>query len=255
LTVFLNDLDRVSGLPGPRPNLPLLRALGLAVHGHGEAGKVFAHDLRQSKVLAQVYIGIFALACGAANPKDKKLIIQLIDSTDESEKERRDAVTHALEDVLAVRADEAVERLLPHADGYLHLHVLLTATTTPRVLTALKSAAPLLACIEAAFQMVIEAPRSAERSQGYRTLAESLPRQIATGAKRFVELSDWVAAKAETTDNPQARAILDAAINDLRPLLGEADTDRLRHSLEGSAKPARDPSRIVQGTRKRSRGR
>ncbi len=253
--LFDNELDRTSGLPGPRPNLPLLKALGTALQGHGALSQPVTVDLRASKKLAHLYVGTFALAAAAYPAGEKVRLHELLDASDDPEHDRRLPVLAALEDILAARGDEAVEILLPFADGYLHMGTLLEASTTPRALNAMKSGSTLLALFDAAWELVGGASRATERSQGYRSLREAMPAQLAKAARRFVEVADWVAQKAAITEVPQSRAILDEAIRTLRPQVGDADASRLRASFDAAGKPPRDPSRIVQGTRKRSRGR
>lgn len=255
LVLFDNELDRTSGLPGPRPNLPLLKALGTTLFAHGSLASSFTKDLRASKKLAHLYVGTFALAAAAFPAGEKARLHELLDASDDADLDRRLPVIAALEDVLAARGDEAVTTLLPFADGYLHMATLLDASTTPRALNAMKSGSTLLDLFEAAWGLIADAPRSAERTQGYRGLREAMPAQLAKAARRFVEVADWVARKTEITEVPQARAILDEAIRTLRPQVGDADASRLRASFDAAGKPPRDPSRIVQGTRKRSRGR
>ncbi len=67
---------------------------------------------------------------------------------------------------------------------------------------------------------------------------------------------DWIAAQAAAIERPESREVLTQAISALRkesfPI---AELDRLNAALAASAPPPRDPSRIVQGTRKRSKGR
>lgn len=255
LVLFDNELDRTSGLPGPRPNLLLLKALGTALFGHGSVAKGVTQDLRASKKLAHLYVGTFALAAAAYPPGEKARLHELLNAADDPDLDRRLPVLAALEDVLAARGDEALTTLIPLADGYLHMATLIEASVTPRALNAMKSGSTLLLLFDTGWGLISAAPRSAERSQGYRSLAEALPTQLAKASRRFVEVADWVAKKTEITEIPQARAILDEAIRTLRPQVGDADASRLRASFNAAGKPPRDPSRIVQGTRKRSRGR
>lgn len=259
--LFDNELDRVSGLPGPRPNLPLLKALGAEVGARGAEADAYVEVLCAARKMARVFIGFFALAHRAtrgsergARPHDPSAVL-LLEHAEDVQNERRMALVAALEDVLAARGEEALTLLLPHADGYLHLHVLLEAATTSRALQALKTETTLLAAVEAAYAMIVDAPRAAERSQGYRTLRDALPAQIARAEKRFVGLARWLQDKASTAENPQGRALLDETIKRLRPQVGDAGAAKLRATFEASAKPDRDAARIVAGTRKRSRGR
>ena len=105
-----------------------------------------------------------------------------------------------------------------------------------------------------AFTRADDSPRSADRSQGLRVLRLGLPLQIVRAAVRFSETLDWLKERL-AYPRPETREVIAETIRALRKIVGEAEADRLRLEHEGSAKPPRDPSRIVKGTRKRSRGR
>ena len=93
-----------------------------------------------------------------------------------------------------------------------------------------------------------DAPRSAERSDGRRRLLAALPRALATAVAVGGETGiAWLEARVRgrAAARPVARALSDAVIRvqAASAVLGQ----RVRHALEGSAKPPRDPTRIRPG--------
>lgn len=247
-------LDRASGMPGPRPHTDVLRAFGARIASEGKAGEALAEELLSSKKASLFYVGAMVLADKAARRGEKRALGALMDLADEPLKERRDAVLEGLVVVLASRADEGAEAIRPLADGFLHGFVALEALTSPRVLERLARAESVLGVMTDAFDRADEASRAADRAQGVRLLRQGFSAQIARSAVRFSETIDWLKDRLDR-ERPETREIVADAIKRLRKVLGEAQADRLRVELEGTAKPPRDPSRIVKGMRNRSRGR
>ncbi len=251
---FFDLVDRASGLPGPRPNVDALRAFGARLAGEGKAGEPLLEEMLAHTKLSLVYVATMALATQASKPKDKRALTALMDLADHVEKPRRDAVRDGLVMLLVQRADEGAAALLPLCDGYLHAHVALDALTQRSVLDRLSRAESVLDLLSDAFSRADDAPRSADRSQGMRTLRAGLPDQIARTAARFREALPWIETRL-TSERPETRQVIEETITKLRKQVGEAQADAMRLVFAGAAKPPRDPSRIVQGTRKRSRGR
>lgn len=247
-------LDRASGMPGPRPHTDVLKAFGARIAAERGRGEELAAALLAEKKTSLYYVGVMVLAERASRRGERAALAELMALADEEKKERRDAVLDALVIVLAARGDEGARLVLPLADGFLHAHVALEALTHARVLPKLSEASSLLDLLADAFQRSDDAPRSADRSQGLRLLRLGLPLQISRGAVRFSETIDWLKERLDWP-RPETREVVGEAIRRLRKVLGEAEADRLRLEHEASAKAPRDPSRIVQGTRKRSRGR
>jgi hypothetical protein len=110
-----------------------------------------------------------------------------------------------------------------------------------------------LARLEEAFALADASPRSAERSQGMRTLRGGFPAQIAIFATRFPETLAWLAQKTACS-RPETREVVAGAVAALRrTVISDVEASRLAASLEASAKPRRDADRVVHGTRKRGR--
>ncbi|NUO48579.1 MAG: hypothetical protein HOV80_06955 [Polyangiaceae bacterium] len=252
---LFSELERVSGMPGPRPNLLLLKSLGARIARAGATGRELSEVLVSQKSLPLYTTGVFAIGADAANKATRQRGLgKLHDLSDEPVKERRTMVVEALADLVAAHGDEIAVAMKRFTDGFLHAVVALEALTEQRALARLSSPDALLERFAEAFDLADDAPRAADRAQGVRILRESMPAQIARAVVRFGELAAFVEERA-TRERPETREVVAQTIAALRKVLGEADADRLRKTHGESAKPPRDPSRIVQGTRKRSRGR
>jgi hypothetical protein len=252
---FFAELERVSGMPGPRPNLILLRMLGATIARDTRGGRALTDALVGSDRQALFQTGVYAVAELASKKKlSAHELERLHDLADEPVKERRDAVADALADAVAARGDEVAKALVRFTDGYLHAHVALEALTSARGLARLSTSDELLARFAEAFDLADDAPRSADRSQGLRVLREGLPRQIARAVRRFGELVGFVEERVGR-ERPETREVIAQTITALRKVIGEAKADKLRAAFDPTPKQLRDAARVVHGTRKRSRGR
>jgi hypothetical protein len=101
--------------------------------------------------------------------------------------------------------------------------------------------------LERAVDAAANAPRSAERSDGRRRLLAALPRTLSTVAAVGGDAGvDWLNKICAEAKQPNVRAALSDAVVRLQA----ADTVvglRVRQTLEGSAKPPRDPTRRRKG--------
>jgi hypothetical protein len=124
-----------------------------------------------------------------------------------------------------------------------------------QVLAALGDLPPLLDYLARAIATVAGASRSAERSDTRRRLLLSLPPTLAmvvVGVDGDERGAAWLEVECAKARHPDVRAALSTAI--LRSRANKAQgqsaavTARLRAAMEGSAKPARDPTRKRPGT-------
>ena len=103
------------------------------------------------------------------------------------------------------------------------------------------------AFLERAVDAAATAPRSAERSDARRRLLAALPRTLATvaavGGDAGVEWLERICAEAR---QPGVRAALSDAVVRVQAADGVLG-QRVRKTLEGSAKPPRDPTRRRKG--------
>jgi hypothetical protein len=99
-----------------------------------------------------------------------------------------------------------------------------------------------------------EAPRAASRSEGRARLMVALPRTLAAVVADLSaggQGQAWLDAECQRADHPDVRAALSDAVVALRgSAYGQAGSvaDSLRQTLEASAKPLRDPTRLRPGT-------
>jgi hypothetical protein len=163
--------------------------------------------------------------------------------------------------VLGVRdADELVARALSWMDaedrelrfGAAALAVQVIGDR--RVLSCVGRHEALLAYLSRVIDDAAEASRSAARSEGRARLLAALPRTLAAVVADFSageEGQRWLEAECVRADRPDVRRVLSDSIVALRGSVfgqGSAVVDALRKSLQGSAKPLRDPSRLRPGT-------
>jgi hypothetical protein len=248
-------LERASGVPGPRPNLDLARAVGGAIAGYEKRATPLVGKLVDQANAYLVVVGIMALAARLlANIDERGALRSLHDLAEDERRLVRDGVVQALRAVIAVRGESIIAELAGWTDGYLHAHVALEALADRTLLACLPTSGEVLARVHEAFMLADSSPRAHERSHGLRTLRRGLPTQIVTIASRFSEGLTWLTEQAKAS-RPETREVVSEAVSVVRRNLSGADADRLAAVLAASAPPPRDPSRIVHGTRKRSKGR
>jgi hypothetical protein len=164
-------------------------------------------------------------------------------------------VVEALRLRLAALGEAGVHELAAWTDGYLQAHIALEALSDRALLEKLPAAGPVLERLEEAFALADASPRSAERSQGMRVLRQGLPAQITAFVARYPEALAWLEEKTKRT-RPETREVVAAAIGSLRrSVISDVEALRLGALLDASGKPRRDADRVVQGTRKRGKGR
>ncbi|HEY0708092.1 MAG TPA: hypothetical protein VGG33_14910 [Polyangia bacterium] len=119
-----------------------------------------------------------------------------------------------------------------------------------RVFASIKDPAPLLAYLDRAIAEIADAPRSAERSDGRRRLLLGLSGVLRLVAKsNLPETRTWFEATCENADHPDVRKVLSDTIVKLATgPEASSKAEELRKTLEESAKPLRDPTRLRAGT-------
>jgi hypothetical protein len=124
-----------------------------------------------------------------------------------------------------------------------------------QVLSTLGDLPPLLDYLARAIATVAGASRSAERSDNRRRLLLSLPptlAMVAVGVGGDERGASWLEVECTQARHPDVREALSTAILWSRANKAQGQsatvTARLRAALEGSAKPARDPTRKRPGT-------
>jgi hypothetical protein len=145
---------------------------------------------------------------------------------------------------------EAEDRELRYGAAAMMIEVL----GNRKVLAGVGRHAELIDYLSRVLAEAAEAPRSASRSEGRARLLAILPRTLAAVVADFSageEGQTWLAGECERASSNDVRAVLSDAVVALRaPAFGQstAVAESLRRSLESSAKPLRDPSRLRPGT-------
>lgn len=253
---LFEQLERGSGLPGVRPNLELARAVGAAIAARGRKADGVLRALAAAEEEYPRVVAAEAFAARrAANVDAKGSMASLQELAEDGRHHVRAGVIDAIRALVEAIGDEAVAELAAWTDGYLQAHAALEALAERTLLSRVHDTAGVLARLDEAFDLADASPRSAERSQGMRLLRQGMPAQIVVFAARLPETLDWLKGKAQAK-RPETREVVASAIAKLRKSsLSDADAARLGEALDKSAKPPRDPSRIVHGTRKRAKGR
>ncbi|WP_437328345.1 hypothetical protein [Sorangium sp. So ce381] len=286
-------LDRSSGLPArrggvrapgpdlgpnaplPRVNLDLARAVGAAIADRGAPAERLVRALCSTaeeyalivaaQALASLAVQGAARASGAGQApraggaRRGKGGLDPLEALEElAEDPRRvvrDGVVAALRAVIAARGDAVVGELSSWTDGYLQAYVALEALAERTLLARLSAGAEVVERLEEAFVLSDRSPRADERLQGLRLLRQGMPAQIAALAGRFPEVVRWLEEKTRA-ERPESRDVVADAIAALRKTsFSDAEVDRLSAALGATAPTPRYAARIVQGTRKRSKGR
>ena len=272
---FVDLLERAGpamGLPGHKPKLEVVREIGLAIahdrvreRGRELARLLGASEREDARVIAAAAFAAFAVSApgGPAAPGASKKrgapavpgsesLAALEELADDPRSAVRHGVVDAVRSLLAADLPTTLTALQSWTDGFLQAHVALEALTDRKILATVPTSADILALLDPAFELADNASRAADRWQGVRLLREGFPAQITAFVVRFNELFQWVLARAAAT-RPETREVLSQTTDALlRATVRKSDIDTLRDALAKSAKPPRDPSRIVKGTRKRS---
>jgi hypothetical protein len=269
-------LVRHGGLPGPKPNLKLAAAFGfeLATLPSTVAPLLtrFADDEARADS-SRVFLPIAAahgwaqrLRAGREQELGWRALQEL------SADERGPVRVGTLDAVIELAAREGgADTLVERARGWLDeddrelafgaTALVIEALGDVRVLGGARDHEALLSYLSQAIDKVADAPRSAERSDGRRRALTSLARTLGA-VVALVRAGDrglgWFEAECERAKQPDVRAALSQALQRL-PNLAQAPAqnviDRLRKTLEASAKPLRDPSRVRPGTGRGRRSR
>ncbi|APR81411.1 Hypothetical protein A7982_06760 [Minicystis rosea] len=260
-------LHRNSGLPGPRPNMELARAVGAAIARRESRGDRLLADLaREDNKEYLRIVAAMTLAARALPPEGKvdkrraaARATEALADLQQLAEDPRHLVRIGLVEAVRMRIDllgePAVDELSAWTDGYLQAHIALEALADKMLLTKLPSAEPVLARLDEAFTLADASPRAAERTQGMRVLRQGMPQQITIFGARYPEVITWLEGKTNM-QRPETREVVAGAISLMRrSVLSDADAQRLGGLLEASAKPRRDADKVVHGTRKRGKGR
>jgi hypothetical protein len=256
-------LCKHSHLPGVRCNLKLAEAFGEECAIRGSASDALLLEMvsisadgapgaTSSEFLP--VCAVYGLAKRGAKDlafRDKALVA-LKEASDDLRFRVRDAVSQGLAILGAANPDDTVKRLAKWTDGFLYAANVVEALSVPAFLEGIRDGEETVRRLDECFQVAINAPRSAERYPGYKSLLEGLakvPGLVAArfGAPVFDMLVSWTKAK-----EPMLREAILKTVQSAR-LKGRyaEDVRRVEEALIASEPKPRDPTMIVKHTRHR----
>ncbi len=249
---LLDELERLSGLPSPRPNVGAAHAMALAMITDSKWGSTLARAWAELHLPHVRHVLAFYFAERALTG-DQESRDDLLALAEDEEHVVRQGSQAALEFLL--RQQRKLDGLQAWADSLLGAHILLEALTAKEVLQGVSDAAAVLEFLARAFDLADDAPRSAERSQGLRLLRSALPRQIARVIGRFPEGLEWLEGLT-SRKNVETREIVRQALAQLKSTrVGDAGTRDITAKLNASEPIPRNIARVVQGMRGRGKKR
>jgi hypothetical protein len=261
---LFGQLARRSGLPGPRPNLALAHAVAWQVARAGRKADALVRDLlacdaeRAPAGTVQEFLPIVGAACLAARHRagvDPRGAMDDLERLAEDPRHLvRSGVVAALRVVGQGREAELVDDLAAWMDGYLQAAVAVEAIGDRELLAALRSPDAALARVDEAFEAIESAPRSHERTQGWRALVHALAEAPVLLLARFPDATADLLVRRVATKVPEIRDAVAAVIERARgDGHAHALVQRLRDALAAADPPPRDLGSFVPGTRGRGR--
>jgi hypothetical protein len=264
---LLEDLlARHGGLPAPLPNLKLAAAFGVEVGRSAgavvplltrmaaedvpaespraflpvAAGFGWAHRLRHDHDVEPAWRGLQELSA------DYRTCVRVGTLEALTDLSAREGAADALVERAAIWIEDDEDREVSFGSAASVVEVL----GTTRVLPIVREHEPLLAYLSTVIDKVADAPRAASRSQARGRLLMSLSGTLGA-VVAWIRSADrgflWFQAECERATHPDVRAMLSQALRRLSSVAhapSGAVVERLRQSLEGSAKPIRDIARV-----------
>jgi hypothetical protein len=257
-----DHLSRYGGGPDPRPNLKLASAFGdeMAVWDGGPAAPLLARLSADDAApdTPQVFLPMAAAFGWVGRLRAGQEIEQAWDALLTLAGDERQPVRHATQTALRAFAQvrDGARALLARAGDWLEAEdremrwdaagVVVDVLAERQTLAAAGVPAA-LDYLSRAIADAADAPRSAERSDARRRLLSVLPRTLSTAVAAGGEAGvAWLENECAEAKQPDVRATLSdtvVRVQQASALSGQ----RVRHALQGSAKPPRDPTRIRPG--------
>ncbi|HEX3770600.1 MAG TPA: hypothetical protein VHV30_07045 [Polyangiaceae bacterium] len=252
-TALYELLARGSKLPGPRINEALADAFAATARARGAKGDALvlamtnldADEAPGATPLEFLPVcGVLALASrAAADEKVRGKVLPVIHGRADDLRFRvREAVVDALVKIGSVAGDALVHDVAPWMDGYFHAAAVLRGLSTEAWLSKVHDVGAVVQRMDEAFQLALNAPRSAARYPGHKALLEALQAAPVPVIVRFgVPVFDLLTRWAEVKD-PVLRALVAASIGEEG---GKSQGKRQRESkLAGRFRPEVD--RVVR---------
>jgi hypothetical protein len=265
-------LMRHGGLPGPSPNVKLAQAFGVEFAALPAASDELLRQLADEAAPAtspRAFLPIAAAYGWLQRTRDARSADAawnaLAELAADSRRPVRFGVQQALlelesrEQTSGALLERAVE-WLQHDEreiGFGASALALDVLSDARVLRRVRDHDRLFAYVSSAIDTLSAAPRAASRLEGYRRMLAAITK-VAAAVVAHVRVegrgADWLAAECERATDPTIRGALSDALLELSNV-PQATVDRLRKTLEASAKPLRDASRVRPGAGRGRRSR
>jgi hypothetical protein len=266
-TALEDLLMRYSSLPGPDPNLKLAAAFGTEIALLPAVPQrllqEFIDDSSPPESPRSFLSVAAAFGCAALVRESRDVEwawTAVLDVAVDARRPVRTGVIQALRE-LAVRegaADALVEHAaewLEHDDPVIRFAsnaIVFEVLSDSHVLGAVQDQERLLVYLSHAIDALTDATRSASRLEGLRRMLRSLV-AVASAVVRQLRAADrgadWMAAECERAKHPDVRAALSESLLAIgKSNVPRGTVDRLRKTLETSAKPVRDAARVRPGT-------
>ena len=259
-------LARVGGLPGPRANAGVVLAFANECAARGTKADALVARMATidvdvapgaSKYEIIPMCGVAALGARAASDAAAmRALATLHDCAEDLRFRVRDEVAEALARIGEARGETLAHDLASWMDGYFHAAAVLSALADPRWLTRIPSADVVVARLDDGFELLKNAPSSAARYPGFKSLLDVMTVTPVEAAARFgVPVFDLI-ARWSTAKDPALREIVSKVL--AAPKLGgrfAEEVARTRGALEATAAPRRDPRTYVGPTRGRGKKR
>jgi hypothetical protein len=259
-------LVRHSHLPSPRPNYTLAGTVSRMIlpvpHMQrllNRWERILDEDLTNGS--AELYLLIVSAHIYTLALLNKKgPVKQAWDKLQLMAQDSRHVVRHGVVTALVAMVENSEERalvLLDQAehwtDGFLQASVMFETLAETTVLSQVKDGSKLEKRLDEATDLIEDAPRSAERSQGRRRLLEVMAETLPVFTPRFPSLLDWMVVRC-ATKQPELRTMWEEVLIRLeKTSIPSANLDPVRQALDASVPPRRDPTTYLGPTRSRGK--
>jgi hypothetical protein len=258
-------LCRASGLPGANANVGLVEAFAEECAHRGPPGEALAMRLvalsaddapgdDEREILPMCGVAAVGALAIAHPERRKELVAILHDRADDLRYRVRDLVPIVLADIGATGGDAFLVELDGWMDGYFHAAAVLLALADLKFSSRVTDMAVVGNVLDRAFFLLRDAPRSAARYPGHKSLIDAVgkvPEALAMkfGAPIFEVLAGWTIVK-----DPDLRELVS---KNMRPARIRArygpEVARVQAALGATAPPRRDPTTYVGKTRGRGK--
>jgi len=204
-------------------------------------------------MVAVMALGV--MACQASDANGLRTALRALhDHADDGRREVRDAVVAALVLPLQRRVEETIEALHEWMDGYFHASLVLQALSEPTVVQQIRDGVRPMTCLQEAFALAAGAPRSHQRSHGYRELLRALREAIAAWGGRFPNVvAPWLAEHADVATK-DLLSVLGTSLEELSARgMRRSTATSVYDAIDAVVPPPRDPRWDVGPTRGRGK--